>query len=600
MSSFINILKQSYKVLNSLKATSLEEEFDQEAKLRETFNIQCISFIDAVCKNCNKIQLPKYYSCKSIVSEILVGLIESHRKNRLTIIKISKFILNPLSFKKNKSKLRNNVEEDVFVFLSMLFVFSYCIKRLLVNTISVFSSLKIEGGEALPSSGYILCVGFPWYSYVKHSKHEENEYVRSEKKLYGLADYIKSSTRFKDNTIISIGEYESSDWGSSQNLHKNTLIKKHVANRKVANPVILFEQIKLQIINAGQALNIASNLKFNGFLDKLLISLSIIKYCTSAVDTQKFLSDLLSSGEPVTLLYNANSFYSFPWYAAIVEEKYHYMYADNCCYFPFSYFSPSIDTNRTPSLIKNSTLFYGFLEWPIFSRIVGEKDIGYQGVSRLSHSIQKQYYRISTTIGEEQPFQLGSIQRFFESSDDQIENEIAANELVKTVLFLDGITRDIDNQIPIFDVPTTFLKPEVTKIYYDSLFDFIKNHDVTIHIRSKYQASNDLLNAVNVFLSAYPEYSCRLKITSSRAPLQEILSSINPSIVLVRPLSSTYLFSSKLGYQSYYYLPKYLQNIFDKMLSDYDMPKLSNQNDWISEDGLNNILLADGNELING
>ena len=128
------------------------------------------------------------------------------------------------------------------------------------------------------------------------------------------------------------------------------------------------------------------------------------------------------------------------------------------------------------------------------------------------------------------------------------------------MLFLDGVTRDTDCQLPILDVPTTFGKPVVSKIYYDSLFELIKNNNVTIYIRAKYHETSDLMHAVEDFRTANANFSDKLIITSSRAPLQDVLDSINPSIVLVKPLSSTYLFSRELGYPSYFYLPKHLKN----------------------------------------
>jgi len=592
-SNLIKIIKQSYRVLKAPEYILLEKAFEQEARLREAFNVECISFIDSACIGSEEILLPKYYSVKSIISEMLADLLGDHKNKRFLILKIARIARKPfkLIFKPEKYI---EIEERLFIFLSTVFILLFFIKRLSINIVSVFSRLKLIGCDNDNSSHYLVCVGFPWYSYARNLIVEQNKNTSNRGSMFlGLADYILNASFPKNTRVISVGEYHSNAWESSPELHGDLIIDKRVALRRFANPVSFIKQFRRQFINMKSALKIIAGLRISNYLDKIVVTLSILKYCTSSVDTQEFINDLKKKNIDVTIFYNANAFYSFPWYANAIDEKYHYMYADNCCYFPFSYFSPSINANYSPKIIENNMLLYGFLEWPIWNRIVGEKDIGYQGVSRLSHSINKRVYNIESSINEELPLQLGSIQRFSASSKISHANEFQHGTGRDSVLFLDGGTRDTNSQLPFFDVPATFYRPEVAKVYYESLFNLIKNQDVTIYIRPKYRATNDLVDAVNNFISENKSYADRVVIVSSRLPLQNILSSTNPSVVLVRPLSSTYLFSRELGYQSYYYLPKCLSNIFDKMIYSKGLSNPNIQDDWISEDDIKHLLQSD-------
>ena len=74
----------------------------------------------------------------------------------------------------------------------------------------------------------------------------------------------------------------------------------------------------------------------------MVLYLYLLIYFTRSIGVQSYIREL-KGDEHVKLIINANSFYNYPWHAHYITDKSFYMYADNCCYFPFAYYSPSED-----------------------------------------------------------------------------------------------------------------------------------------------------------------------------------------------------------------------------------------------------------------
>jgi len=585
------IFKISKQALDFKEIESLVETFENEAQLRKKFNMACLNFTDSICVDSDKIVLPKLYTENSIVSDALVKILEVHRVNRKKISSRIKFILKPLRFIEMLLGFKRNnlIEDNMFITYSKINVISFFLKRFVINLSLSFCSYNYKKNPI--ADKILICFEFPWFSFVKEGKSISNSVFSSKNvESFSLAEYLSGPVSDKSTGIISIGEYHLKRWDSSAELHHDLIMKREVVVRHLAPPNKIIKQLYLFIQNSRECFNLFSNLNIKSQPDQGVLWLSLLNYYTKTVDIQYLLSSFVKKNKSVKLLFNANSFYSFPWYAHFVEKKYHYMYADNCCYFPFSYFSPNDKVNKIPKLINNKTLFYGFLEWPIYNRVIGKSDIGYQGVARLTNSIRKVDEKSLVATNEESSLQLGAIQRFHSDVHVCESENTEAHTGGGKILYLDGSTRTIDAQLSVFDVPSTFVTPKIAKMYIDSLFEYVKQHDVTLYIRPKYTATKDLIESIKEFKCKNQHLSDRVVIVSSRLPLQEILSSINPILILVKPMSSTLLFARKLGYQAHYYIPESLQKVFNSLSKSHSVPESDFKGNWVSESSVNLLI----------
>lgn len=594
--SFNALIKQNYLVLIESEAVSLETAFYRESKLRKKFNLECINMVDTVCKNdILKVSLPAEYSIKSIITEIICTYLTSYRTKRIKILNVAKTVVRQLGFLKlvNKENVAKH-EEQLFIFLSKAYLIKYSIKCLMLNVARIFFRLKAKLNikDNKQDKKYLICINFPRYAFVKQSITRTSQQSEDLDKSLSFANYLLSTGDAKERKILSIGEYDQDFWETSLGAHLENALDRDALCRKLASPLTVFKQLGEQLYNIRIAFEIYSSLNNNGIINKVLIFFGLLNYFTQFAEIFGFVKKA-SKNNSIKLIFNANAFYVFPWYGYMVSDKSHYMYADNCCYFPFAYFSPSKELKHSPILNSSSELMYGFLEWPIYYRTIGGSDIGYQGVARLSNSLSR--LNVSEKFEKDEnislPLQIGSIKALDDSSAKGTNSYSSEEIKNKTVLFIDSKTIYPEQQYSSVDVPTVFYSPEVSEHYYRSFMDIANSRNVSILIKPKYLVSNILLSVIEEISGQDTINGSDVSVISPTVSLHETIISINPDVLLIRPMSSTYLFTELLGFEPHYFIPDSILNIFEDMKGSLNSSKYSKDN-WLNEKGLINILDA--------
>ena len=563
---------------------SLADAFEQEMRLRKEFNITCISYVKSLHPDVDSISmLPEGYSVFSILTDVITKGIESHRSVRIKLLRISIFISGLSLLKKPDS--RNKLQKSIFVFISKISIVYFFLKSIIANFIRTFYQLVLPN---MDSEKLLVCVNFPWYSFVEHeydaaSSSMDANKCENIKMTLGLANYILSSYELAKSKVISINEYHLDFWQSDAGLHNDKLLPRIKVNRRPGNLFIIFQQINNQFINLKMVFKFMPSFKNNKGIDKLIILLGLVKYFTQSPEIYGFLKELKLKN--INLLINANEFYCFPWYANVIEKKSHYMYSENSCYFPFSYFSPAKKFIKEPLLNKSRDLLYGFLEWPLYFRSSGNFDIGYHGVMKLTNAVMRREgddKHISEPV-ETIPLQLGSIIRFNDIEKSDILDKSIKDKGKKSILFLDSLTYSNDQQLTIFDVPYFFCSKKITMLYYQTLLEYVNQHNLSLLIRPKYRINRILDSVINELSSRERE---SINFMSSMASLQDVLNEVDPSILLIKPMSSTYFFTLNLGFQPKYFIPDKLVNIFDELNDSMSDKKINYREQWVTEKDL--------------
>ncbi len=594
--NFNRLIKKNYQILIEPEADSLDTAFSRECKLREKFNKECIQMVETICNDGSKmILLPEQYSIKSIITEVICAYLTSYRTNRINILTAAKYLIRVLTLLKlTNKKSAAKFEESLFVFLSKVYLCFFSIKSLMLNMARIFFKLEYieKSSNEEQKNKYLLCINFPRYAFFKQNITRTNKQSGDLEKCLSFANYLCSTGDVEESSIVSIGEYTQEFWASSSEAHLENILEHYMTCRKLASPLIVYQQIIEQLKNIKIVFKLFSSLNPGDFVNKVFIFFGLLNYFTQFAEVFGFVKGM-SKNKSVKLIINANSFYVFPWYAHLIADKSHYMYADNCCYFPFAYFSPSKDLKYNPVLNESDALMYGLLEWPLYYRVVGLSDIGYQGVARLSKSLSMT--NSTVTIDREEnisiPLQIGSMKSIGNSSHN--ENGLLRTEhsKKKTVLFLDSKTIYPEQQYSSIDVPNVFYTPEVSEHYYRSFVDVANNNNVSILIKPKYVVSKILLSVIEQMSAKNTSSESEVTVVPPLDSLQETIISINPDILLIRPMSSTYLFVESLGFEPHYYIPDSIINIFENMKNNLNSSEFMKDN-WLNEQGLLNMLNA--------
>ena len=585
--SFKKLFIKSYQILTYSTPDSLEQAFHEECELREKFNIDCIEFVETACKNINaKNKLPEEYSTSAIVMEIVQSFLVTHRKKRVLFLNISKTLLKPLNYiLRFKQSFINRREQSLFVKISILHLLIYSIKRIIINMIRVGFKLDIKPKikSDLKNKSYIICADFPWHAFVKQTKDTNNNQYETTNNYSSLIDYLVSAGEVESREVISINEYEQAIWNSSTELHSESLFSRYRSYRYLAPPLYALKQTINQLPNIKNALNVYIQLNVKGFMNNVFILFGILKYFTDYPEIYGFIKNY-SKDNSLKLIINANNFYCFPWWAHMVSDKKHYMYADNCCNFPFAYFSPSNEFKHLPVLNESSKLMFGFLEWPIYFRDIGKHDLGYKGVSRLSTSLLnfKKPQKNVLEKDESTPLQLGAIKAFSKLASTEQKELSSIKYKKKRILFLDAKSLYPERQYLQLDVPNVFLSPEVAEHYYQCFISIAEENDVTVVIRGKHVIGDALSSVIKKNLNESNSEKDSIVAISPLMPLQDAIFSVNPDILLIRPVSSTHLFVEHLGFKPYYFIPDTIIKIFNGMGSYYGSSTFD-RDQWISE-----------------
>ena len=180
------------------------------------------------------------------------------------------------------------------------------------------------------------------------------------------------------------------------------------------------------------------------------------------------------------------------------------------------------------------------------------------------------------------PLQLGSTNTFhvIKKHPDDVSSNI---------LFLDAATYPYDIHLSAFDVPNLFYTVDVAELYYKSLCDFANENKVSIYIRQKDRGAKSINQEMEKIIEIN-DGEKQIHMTEPDKPLQDVIEKINPKIVLIRPMSSTYLFVRKMGCKPYFYIPHALQTIYDKVEEFYISEHAPFKQQWVNESKLHAIL----------
>lgn len=596
-----DLFRQSYEILKAKESSSVDTKFEKEARFRNSFNSVCISYIKQICdqQEKNNVSLPSGYTKYSIAADCLSFMLELHRRKRAAIFRGVKVVIKPLAYLKSKRLVSNEVleksEKYLFVFLSDVHIFIVSTRYLLVNIFRLFSKQKIElsKNNKLGDEPVLICANFPWYSFVNQTDRKGAEKIHFKvTDTFGLSDYILSDEKLSKMKVLSIGEYDLPRFDSSIQLHEKCMLEREVLKRSVTDIFTFFKQASFFLKNMSVACRFFSSLHTTSFFDKIIFLILSLRYFTHDPDIFYAIKKI-SEARDVRLLLNANSFYNYPWCGSMVMDKSYYMYADNCCYFPFAYFSPSKNFVESPELSKSEVLLFGFLEWQLYFRVAGRQDVGYKGVNRLTFSLnQKENIKnIGLVNYKSHPLQLGSIKHFNSEKNTVDLKEILSDVNNKKILFLDANTADTKEQFSIFDVPNHFISSEVATIYYKALIEFVLNNNTTVFIRPKHRVNSMLNNIIDEILGELnASKKDKVVVVSPHQPLQELLAQIKPDILLLRPMSSTYLFTKELDYLPYYFIPKKLQAVFNRLENKYVPAVNESIKPWVNEQDISDLL----------
>jgi len=594
--TFSNLWENSYDILVTLDVNELSDKFNEECYLRRQFNSTCINIVKEASVNLNEEHLPDCYSGESVVLSSLLNAIEVHRRHRIGILKLASFILRPILFILDKNNRYIKIEKRVFVLFSHFQITSYLIKSFIVNIFSSIIVYKLNK-QKLDLTQTLICIGFPWYSFINNLDDNITDKNKYEAYSYSsLASYICSQDGFKSSsTFVSVDEYSSDTWDSSSNLHTDRMLPRAIVSKKIASPLSFIRQLVCQVDNIKYAYSVVSKIRRH-----MVLSIAIVNYFTSSVSKQVLLKKLDNHSNRLSLIISgASLFYTFPWYANEIKNKYFYMYSANSCYSPFFFYSGLDKSNQLDRLVKNNNLLLGFLEWPLYFRRFFERDLGYQGVVRLSLLLQKKQ---DTTLNaslnrKEKPLQLGGVVNFHNTR----YANLPANQLEdRSLLFLDEPSRSRDIQLSLFEVPSSFNSHDAAGIYYKCLFEIAEMFNIRIYIRTKYRNAEDIYPLISQYLEDDICIEDRVVILPPQALLKDQVLSVLPLIVLAKPMSSSYFYVKKLGYPVYYFIPSDLESIFINTALNFGESSFKPDSKWwFTEKDVTSLLTGDLQNKVN-